>query len=111
MTFEERMEALARAQEQAKERADREYQQIWQVLTAVGQRLGEHQQLLAEIILRDQENQKAHERAFAEQRREIAKLDRQIQSVTEAVSQLATIAGVHQDRPDNHEERIEDLEK
>jgi hypothetical protein len=59
--------------------------------------------------------QRDHEQQAAEWQRQAAErnvqLDRRLAEIMESINTLGRIAGLHQDRLDDHEERLDDLEK
>jgi hypothetical protein len=72
-------------------------------------------ELLAAMQL-DHERQAAEwQRQAAEWQRQAAernvRLDRRLAEIMESINTLGRIAGLHQDRLDDHEERLDDLEK
>jgi hypothetical protein len=59
--------------------------------------------------------QRDHEQQAAEWQRQAAernvRLDRRLAEIKESINTLGRIAGLHPDRLDDHEERLDDLEK
>jgi 2-phospho-L-lactate transferase/gluconeogenesis factor (CofD/UPF0052 family) len=85
MTFEERIEALTRRHEALAES-----------LELVGYRLDQQERLMAE-------QNRANELLFAQ-------IALRFADTRDAIDRIARIAGVHQDRIDGHEQRLDSLE-
>jgi chromosome segregation ATPase len=73
-------------------------------------RLKERHEALAQSVEFNQHQFAQHERAFAQHEQLFGEIALRFKDTRETIDRLARIAGVHQDRLDDHDQRLDNLE-